>query len=163
MNILTTLSRYDPHVAGTPPLGLDVPTSDIDILCHALDLDRFTTHVWNAFNSSADFRIWQWSGGDKPVIAAFKAEGWQFEIFGQARPVEQQRGWRHFLVEQRLIRLGGKDFVEAVMAFRRSGMKTEPAFAAALDMEGDPYELLFDIASLDEDALVGFLHKAGYI
>lgn len=162
LSILATLSHYDPHVAGTPPLGLDVPTNDIDILCYAPDLNLFALHIWEAFSSSADFRIWQWRGDDKAVIAAFRADGWQFELFGQAKPVEQQRDWRHFLVEQRLIRLGGKSFVEAVMAFRKNGMKTEPAFAAALDIEGDPYELLFDIGSLDEHALIGFLHKAGY-
>ncbi|WP_235209769.1 DUF4269 domain-containing protein [Sphingobium sp. Ant17] len=162
LSILTALSHYDPHVAGTLPLGLDVSTSDIDILCYAPDPNLFTSHVWAAFSSFHDFRIWQWCEGDQTVIAAFTAQGWQFELFGQAKPVKQQRGWRHFLVEQRLITLGGEGFVKAVMALRRDGMKTEPAFAVALDIQGDPYESLLDIGSLDEHALVGLLHEAGY-
>ncbi|WP_081952646.1 DUF4269 domain-containing protein [Rhizobium sp. YS-1r] len=31
MDLLETLAPFDPRVAGTPPLGLDAPTSDIDV------------------------------------------------------------------------------------------------------------------------------------
>ena len=33
--VLEALASFDPRVAGTPPLGLDLPDSDIDVLCFA--------------------------------------------------------------------------------------------------------------------------------
>lgn len=35
LGILKALAGYDPHIAGTPPLGIHTETSDIDILFYA--------------------------------------------------------------------------------------------------------------------------------
>lgn len=159
-NVLTVLAEYDPHVAGTPPLGLDLPSSDIDVLCFASDPDRFTTVLWAAFRSYPKFRMWQWIGADRPIVATFEAQGWCFEIFGQAKPVTEQTAWRHFAVERRLLALGGQRLATTVLAFRREGLKTEPAFAAALRLQGDPYETLSKISDLDDDALSHLIAQA---
>ncbi|HEU0018496.1 MAG TPA: DUF4269 domain-containing protein, partial [Methyloceanibacter sp.] len=47
--ILTALAEFDPHVAGTPPLGLDTATSDVDVLCHAPDGVAFAKTLVDAF------------------------------------------------------------------------------------------------------------------
>lgn len=133
------LADYDPHVAGTPPLGLDLPGSDIDILCHAPDAAAFAEKLWSAWHGAPDFRLRQRMGGDRPVVASFTVLGWAIEIFGQALPVAQQMGWRHFLIERRLLAIGGPPFRDAVMRLRQQRFKTEPAFAALLGLEGDPY------------------------
>ena len=41
----------------------------------------------------------------------------------------------------------------AVMKWRRTGLKTEPAFAAALRLKGDPYRRLLDLAESDDAEL----------
>ncbi|QAY79636.1 DUF4269 domain-containing protein [Sphingosinicella sp. BN140058] len=158
--ILSVLSEFDPHIAGTPPLDLDVPTSDIDILCHAPDPCRFAAAVWKAFGSRPDFRMWQWIGADRPVLATFEAHEWQFEIFGQATPVAEQAGWRHLVIERRLLALGGERLASAVMAFRRNGLKTEPAFAAALKLGGDPYQVLLDMGDWTDESLSASIGRA---
>lgn len=150
--VMDVLAPFDPHVAGTPPLGLDVAGSDIDILCHAPDAAVFAEHLWSAFGAEADFAIRQWTGDDRPVIASFTAEGWPFEIFGSPRPVAEQAGWRHFLIEQRLLDQGGEPFRARIMALRHGGMKTEPAFAQALGLAGDPYAALL---ALDDAGPIG--------
>ena len=160
VGIMQALQAYDPHIAGTPPLGLDLPTSDIDILCHAPDPERFAQTVWTHFAHLADFRMWQWIRDDRPVLAGFVAQGWQFEIFGQARPVARQAGWRHFTAERRLLALGGPRLADVVMKFRRTGLKTEPAFAAALRLKGDPYRRLLDLADCDDAALSRLIEDA---
>lgn len=159
-DILSALREFDPHIAGTPPLNLDVPTSDIDILCYAPDPSRFSLAVWNSFGSRPQFRMWQGSGIDRPVLATFESHEWQFEIFGQAIPVVEQAGWRHFVIERRLLALGGQNLASAVMAFRREGLKTEPAFAAALKLAGDPYQILLDMDDWTDDALTMAISQA---
>ena len=137
--VLAVLASFDPHVVGTPPLGLDLPASDIDVLCHAPDPISFTSALWRAYADRRHFSIRQWIDRTRPVIASFEADGWRFELFGATRPVHQQDGWRHFDVERRLLRLGGAAFRRRVMDHRAQGLKTEAAFAAVLGLRGDPH------------------------
>ncbi len=87
------------------------------------------------------------------MIAGFRHAGWPFEIFGEPCRLNEQAGWRHFEVERRLLRLGGEQFRARVMAARERGLKTEPAFAAVLGLEGDAYRAMLDIADLDDAGL----------
>lgn len=151
--VLTLLAAFDPHVAGTPPLGLDLPDSDIDILCHAPDPQVFAAAVWEFCRDQPGFALWQWQGSDRPVVARFHCAGWLFELFGQARPIAEQLGWRHFAIERRLLALGGEPLRAAVMARRHAGAKTEPAFAQVLGLNGDPYAALLTLEQLDDAAL----------
>lgn len=151
--LMTILAPFDPHVAGTPPLELDLPDSDIDILCRAPDFDHFGSVLTTALGSQPGFTL-----AHKPrwpaLICTFTTSGWPFEIFGQAIPVAQQHGWRHFRMEQRLLALGGPTFKAAIIALRETGLKTEPAFAAVLGLEGDPYAALLELEAFDDEALV---------
>ncbi|CAN5155624.1 DUF4269 domain-containing protein [soil metagenome] len=162
LRVMDVLREHDPHIAGTLPLGIDVAGSDIDVLCHAPDADAFTQLVWSAFGDQAAFSIRQWTGNERPVIASFEAHGWAFELFGHPSTVSVQRGWRHFEVERRLLSLGGAPFRHAVMERRRRGAKTEPAFADALRLDGDPYAALLEIHSCDDGQLSRLLAARGF-
>lgn len=151
--VLTRLAAFDPQVAGTPPLGLDLPDSDIDILCNAPDPLAFAAAIWAAYRDLPGFAMWQWQGSDRPVVARFHCSGWLFELFGQARPVAEQLGWRHFAIERRLLALGGEPLRAAVMARRHAGAKTEPAFAQVLGLKGDPYAALLTLEQRDDATL----------
>jgi hypothetical protein len=160
--VLEVLAPFDPRVAGTPPLGLDLPGSDIDVLCFAPDVHRFAEAVWRSFSDASRFTAKQWVAPPRPVVASFEAVGWRIELYGEAIPVEQQRGWRHFAVERRLLALGGDGFRVAVLALRQRGMKTEPAFATALGRRGDPYLALLELGEQDDEALVSALRAGGF-
>jgi hypothetical protein len=41
-----------------------------------------------------------------------------------------------------------------IMDQRRAGLKTEPAFAAVLNLSGDPYEALLDLETWSDEALI---------
>lgn len=159
--LMATLAPFDPHVAGTPPLGLDVATSDIDVLCHAPDALAFAEAVWAACADAERVTMRQWTGSGRPVIASFFVHGWQFELFGASEPVAEQAGWRHFCVERRLLALGGEGFRAAVMALRVAGAKTEPAFAAVLGLAGDPYAALLGLETQDDAHLAAVLARCG--
>jgi hypothetical protein len=159
---LEVLAPFDPRVAGTLPLGLDLPGSDIDVLCFAPDLRTFTETVWDAFSDAPGFITKQWVDPPRSVVVTFEVAGWQIQLYGEALPVEQQRGWRHFAVERRLLALGGLGFRGAVLALRQRGMKTEPAFAAALGLRGDPYLGLLDLGKQDDELLIAVLLAQGF-
>jgi hypothetical protein len=160
--IKRTLAEFDPHLAGTLPLAVDLPTSDLDILCHAADPDAFAIAPWAAFSSETGFSLRQWIGADRPVIASFVAHGWPFQVFGQKKPVSEQNGWLHFLAERRLLRRGGATFRAAIMRERARGAKTEPAFAAVLRLTGDPYLAILDLERCDNGRLSHLLERAGF-
>ncbi|MCJ8157464.1 DUF4269 domain-containing protein [Sphingomonas sp. LaA6.9] len=160
--MLAALAPFDPHVAGTPPLGIDLPSSDIDILCHAPDPDRLAHVLWQDFSDCAGFSLRHWTTESRPLIASFSAHGWMFEIFGSAQPVAEQPGWLHFQVEKRLLALGGQAFHAKVMAARHAGTKTEPAFAAALALPGNPYDALAALHPAPDDELALLIARAGF-
>ena len=51
---------------------------------------------------------------------------------------------------------------DRVAALRRSGLKTEPAFARALELDGDPYERLWTLSWREDDDLRAVLAAAGH-
>jgi hypothetical protein len=73
------------------------------------------------------------------IVANFSIDGIAIEIFGQNIPTREQNGYRHMLIEHRILQERGEVFREAVIALKKSGIKTEPAFAQLLQIEGDPY------------------------
>jgi hypothetical protein len=76
--------------------------------------------------------------------------------------VSEQNGWRHFLAERRLLKLGGATLRAAVMNERARGAKTEPAFAAVLKLTGDPYLAVLDLEPCDDTYLSDILVRAGF-
>ena len=158
--LLDALACFDPHVAGTPPLGLDLPDSDIDVICHAADARVFANAVWAFAGDFEAFSIHQWTEDGRPVVATFRVHGWPVELFGDARLVAQQPGWRHFEIERRLLALGGDDLRVAVMRRRHDGLKTEPAFADVLRLEGDPYFALLELETMPDAAIAQMLRSS---
>lgn len=70
-------------------------------------------------------------------------DGFEIEIFGQTIPTKQQFAYRHMMVEHNLLNKYGEVFRQQIIELKRQGHKTEPAFAIALNLTGDPYmELL---------------------
>lgn len=152
--VLERLAAFDPVLAGTYPLDLAVPGSDLDILCHAPDLTGFERAVRCAFVGRAGFRCERQPAGAKlAIVARFHSRELPVEVFGQALPVDLQRGYRHLLVEARLLDLGGPRLRRAVRDLREDGMKTEPAFARALGLRGDPHERLWALSWCDDAEL----------
>lgn len=161
LGILKALAAYDPHIAGTPPLGIHTETGDIDILFCA-GARSFVADVAQFYEHMSGLRIWQWTSEDRPVIATFRAYGWDFELFASTQLVAQQFGWRHFEIEHRLLSLGGDSFRDAILKLRRDGLKTEPAFWPALQREGNAYHGLLSLEQATDDELRAELAFASF-
>ncbi|MEK5024628.1 DUF4269 domain-containing protein [Paenibacillus sp. FSL M7-1046] len=161
LRIMGLLADYEPLLAGTIPLGIQVEGSDLDLICEVHDPVRFTAEVHGYFG--------QWTGYSAVtrVVGAitrtkinFHAGGWPIELFGQAKPARQQNAWLHMLVEGRILDLLGESFREEIILLKSGGMKTEPAFAGLLKLEGDPYKALLDLGRLRHEELEYMCKKA---
>ncbi|UXR65949.1 VOC family protein [Bdellovibrio bacteriovorus] len=152
--ILKLFSAYEPRIVGTFPLDLAVSGSDVDVLLYADDLDSLQKEFQQHLGVFTDFNMKRLTvSGVDSVVASFTFKDVPFEIFAQPTPTSHQTANRHFLVEERLLCLGGAAFHGKIQELRKQGLKTEPAFAAALGLGGDAYAELLSLQKLSESQL----------
>ncbi len=138
--ILDKLAAFDPVVVGTIPIGIDLVDSDIDICCCFKDQQTFVNSVSACFGDQQGFSIRpSRKSKDHALVASFRIAEFEIEIFGQPVPTRQQLAYRHMIIEHKLLIEKGSVFREQVLELKRQGLKTEPAFALLLGLEGDPY------------------------
>ncbi len=162
LRIFETLAAFQPMLSGTIPLAIDVAGSDLDILCEVHDFDRFAAVLHAAYGDRPDFELSNFKDGrDGPYrTASFSHGGFTLEVFGQALRVTRQGAYRHMVIQARLLDLGGDGLCEQIVALRRAGLKTEPAFARRLGVRGDPYVALLALEEMDDEALRRLLDDA---
>lgn len=86
-----------------------------------------------------DFACWPHSTERNAWCVAFRAEAYPVEFFVQDVPLREQRAFRHLVAEYLLLERHGMALRQQVREFKEFGVKTEPAFAQALGLPGDPY------------------------
>lgn len=156
--ILSRLTEFDPVLVGTFPLDIAVPGSDLDIICEAPEAGYFLKVVHKNFSQYSDYLSYSTTiNSIVSGVARFYVEDYAVELFGQPIPTRQQNGYRHMVVEARLLTLGGTVFKEKIREAKRSGLKTEPAFADLLRLPGNPYQALLDLEDLTDQALISLL------
>lgn len=144
--ILNYLKPFSPLIAGTLPLNLSVVESDVDIIISGDDLQIMKSQLINKFECYPDFICDEkLVHGERTILASFTFQEIKFEIFGQQTFSLKQKGYLHFLVEERLIKIGGEPFLNKINEARSLGLRTEPAFAKVLQLSGDPYEELLSL------------------
>ncbi|NUO00403.1 MAG: DUF4269 domain-containing protein [Saprospiraceae bacterium] len=140
-HLFDLLQPFQPVLAGTIPLAIDIPGSDLDLICCWEEEAAFAEYLTRQFSRFPDFECLHKSIRNRPtVIARFTADDFPVEIFGQNRPSTEQEAVRHLLVEFAILQEKGEAFRQAVIDLKMQGMKTEPAFWKLLGMEGDGYE-----------------------
>ncbi len=159
LDLFAVLAAYDPVLAGTVPIAIDTAASDLDILCEVADFDGFAAALLSGFGALPGFRLQpvRLRQGRASLKATFDHGGFPIEIFGQARPVADQHGLRHMLLQARLLALGGDALRRDIAASRAEGLKTEPAFARRLGLKGDPYVELLTLEDLPDEDLEKWL------
>ena len=144
-SVMDILKGYDPVLCGTYPIGINIPGSDLDIICECKSLPRFEAHIERYFSRHEEYRSHRKKvRNTETVIARFKFKGYKFEVFGQQTPTKMQYAYRHMIIEHGLLKKHGDHFRQKVMALKEKGLSTEEAFADILNIKGDPYEGLLD-------------------
>lgn len=145
-DIFEKLAPFDPLLTGTIPIEIDTPDSDLDIICHCTDTAVFESVLQNLFGTEPNFQLCcKVIGGRPSVVCTFEKEGFVIEIFGQSLPSRQQNAYRHLLIEARMLEEHGPEFRRQIIELKRQGIKTEPAFARLLGLQGDAYAALLEL------------------
>lgn len=143
--ILSNLAEFDPILVGTIPIDIAIEKSDLDIICYWKNKANFIEKIIFFFEKEAGFTIREIFINDRDsVVANFKIENFEIEVFGQNIPTKDQNGYRHMLIENEILQSKGNDFRLEIIKLKQNGYKTEPAFAHLLGLKGDPYATLLD-------------------
>lgn len=128
----------DCALVSTVAIGLDVASSDLDILCHG-----DPTHFAAALDSFFIYQSHDHPSGATVLRGAL--DRWPIELFITQKPLELCHSWRHLGIMARLLTLFGPRFGERLTALRCQGLKGEAAMAHTLALEGDPYAALLTL------------------
>jgi len=145
LNLFEDLSIYKPLLTGTIPIGIDLPESDLDIICHVSNHQAFAGLVTRLYENYAGYSLKQSvHTGMETTVACFRTDSFEVEIFAQNIPTDRQHAYQHMLIEHNILLKKGNDFKAEIIRLKASGMKTEPAFARLLGLPDDPYQALLD-------------------
>lgn len=140
LKIVECLKNYDPVLTGTISIGIDLPKSDLDIICECKNHLAFEKTLKQHFGNHSDFQIrTSFHYEVKSTIAGFSFKGQKIEVFGQNKPTEKQHAYRHMLIEKHILQERGSEFKRQVIALKKQGLPTEAAFAQLLGLTGNPY------------------------
>ena len=150
LDLFLKLKQFDPVLIGTPPLGIEIDTSDIDIACCSENLEEFKQKTRIEFGHFRKFETFDTVvQANQTTIVRFAAAGWPIELFCQTLPTTKQWGVRHFKIEQRLLQLFPW-LRKNVKHLKQEGLSTEEAFASLLGLDGDPYSSMLKIEGLSD-------------
>ncbi|MTI70570.1 MAG: DUF4269 domain-containing protein [Firmicutes bacterium] len=159
IKVFDILRKFNPILVGTIPINIDIENSDLDIICEVHDFGEFRVILSNHFKEMKDFKInFDEKEGNKNLVANFVYDEFIIEIFGQPLPTEKQNGYRHMIIEERLLKLGGEGFRREIMKLKKEGIKTEPAFTRCLNIEGNPYIKLLGLENFSDEKLLEMIH-----
>lgn len=153
LGILTELAPYDATLVSTVCNDIDIPGSDLDIICYTVEPLRFIQHVSQRYGSMRGFTVTHHPEPRSAVVIQFFTDDFEIEIFAQNIPVSEQNALRHMLQTNRVLKIGGSLWRGAIRSLKLRGVKTEPAVAQLLDLPGDPYQAVLALETLSEEAL----------
>lgn len=164
LELAQIFKEFTPVLAGTIPLAIDLPESDLDVLCFAPDVSFFAKQCQKLAPILTGYRERQMVlRGIPSFVAGGRFENFELEIFAQPIPVHKQWGYRHLLIEARLLKLAGEPLRLRIIELKQAGLKTEPAFAHCLQLPGDPYAALLELELLDDEQLRALIeHRCSF-
>ena len=146
LRLFEILKQFNPLLAGTIPININIENSDLDIICECSNTDLFYQFLTDKFSSHSSFCISRQTVRDvDSVIASFESNGFCIEIFGQNCPSHLQNAYLHLLAENKVLQEKGEAFRQEIISLKLLGYKTEPAFAKALHLNGDPYDAILKL------------------
>jgi hypothetical protein len=143
LGIFKKLKRFNPILAGTIPIDISIKNSDLDIICNCEDHQAFTKILTDLYGNEKHFKVQTKQINTRlTTIAKFQGKNFPVEIFGQNIPSKEQDAVKHLLIECLILKEKGEYFKKRIIQLKKTGLKTEPAFAQLLKLKGNPYQEL---------------------
>lgn len=76
--VLEILRDYDPVLVSTVCVDLDIPSSDLDVICEARDLEAFSTFLSSTFGTFRGFSIRRSDRSQPAIVAQFFFGSWEY-------------------------------------------------------------------------------------
>lgn len=165
LGLLERLASFNPILVGTVPLGIDIPDSDLDIICQTADIQAWVTEVsriLKEMNQPFQVEVAEKNGGGQAATVCFIHDDFPIELYAENTPSRQQNGYRHMVEEYRILQVLGPSAAVLIREWKREGLKTEPAFARMLGLPGDPYLALLDLCEWSYEQLLAWYHTHGH-
>src|SRR6218665_2034311 len=141
--VLENLADFDPILVGTIPINIDIENSDLDIICYWKNKLDFIERIKQLFEKETNFTIRKIViDNQESVVANFFIDAFEIEIFGQNIPTELQNGYKHMIIEDKILRSRDENFRLEIVKLKEKGIKTEPAFGLLLGLKGNIYQEL---------------------
>ncbi|WP_292009640.1 DUF4269 domain-containing protein [Chryseobacterium sp.] len=138
--IFKKLQSFSPILAGTIPIGIDIPGSDLDIICEIEKEEDFVYTLHNLLPENTNFTTEkEIIGNEDCIILNTVLDELPVEVFGQKIPSTKQNAYRHMIAEYKILKKEGEEFKQKIIEFKKNGIKTELAFGILLQLE-NPYE-----------------------
>lgn len=164
IKIFKILEEFNPILVGTIPIGVDVDKSDLDIVCeiNLKNKDSLKNISTKNFAQFKNFKIIDTFSTTGVVVINFFVDDMEIEIYASKVSSFETNGYRHMIIEERILSCCSLKFKEKIVALKKSGIKTEPAFAKLLKLNGNPYEELLNLEFLSDEEIVDKLKELGY-
>lgn len=146
--IFRLLQPFSPLLAGTVPIGIDVEGSDLDIVCRIDSTEDFAAFAVRHFGGYRNFESYE--RDTRTIVCRFVCDDIPIEIFASDVEPFESNAWRHMIAEYKVLESAGDELRRAVVRLKRRGLKTEPAFARLLGLEGDPYEAMLRVGGMSD-------------
>jgi len=157
IKIFNILKKYNPILVGTIPIEIDIYGSDLDIICEVYNINEFEQLILKKFSSFNKFKINKVN--DEVLTVNFLIDDFEIELYAQNIKSTEQNGYKHMIIEDRILNLGGDLLKKKIIDLKENGLKTEPAFAKTLNLKGNPYNELLKLEKLDDIEIMNLLES----
>ena len=147
------LVSWTPILAGTIPIGISVPGSDLDVICFSKspkDVPDFILKYKDKLHPDLKIESVRYPNKNfNTSLIEMCFEGLPVEVYVDTLPTDQQNAFRHMLIEALLLELR-QDLRAEVIRLKNQRLKTEPSFGIALGLcekgrENESYQILLDL------------------
>lgn len=108
-DILEKTADFNPILTGTIPIAIDIPQSDLDIICYWKNKIDFINRIKKLFSKEQDFNLRTANiNGQETVIANFRIDNFEIEFFGQHMPTASQNAFKHMLIAHQILQEKGE-------------------------------------------------------